>query len=186
MLDGIAARGDRKGQVAVAPGRRPPTTAVLAAAAEVVVERGPKIKPVLSHMDRGLQSRLGYGTWEAAVVGLAEAGVVGPVSGGMRPSTELLDARPRDEIVARLQAAARSDDPMEPRTALLLNMAGPASLLEVVAPERRGRRHARQRIDHGLDGTDFEDVGKAVRRVIADANAGAGATVAGGAVASSG
>ena len=30
-------------------------------------------------------------------------------------------------------------------------MTGPASLLEVVAPERRGRKHARQRIDHALD-----------------------------------
>ncbi len=52
-------------------------------------------------------------------------------------------------------------------------MTGPANLLEVVAPERRGRRHARRRIDHGLDGTDLEIYGKTVRKLIAEAAAAA-------------
>ncbi|MGH9038627.1 MAG: hypothetical protein ACRDZ3_00170 [Acidimicrobiia bacterium] len=50
-------------------------------------------------------------------------------------------------------------------------MTGPAWLLEVVAPERKGRRHARDRIDHALDRTDLQAIGKIVRRVIADARA---------------
>ena len=86
-------------------------------------------------------------------------------------------------MIARLQAAAADDGPMDPRTALLLNMTGPANLLEVVAPERRGRRHARRRIDHGLDGTDLEIYGKTVRKLIAEAAAAASGYGAGGAVA---
>ena len=75
---------------------------------------------------------------------------------------------------------------MDPRTALVLNMTGPANLLEVVAPERATRKHARRRIDHGLDGTDLEIYGKTVRKLIADAAAAAsGLPAAGGAVAAS-
>jgi len=184
MLDSVAGPGRRNGEV-VLLSDRPPASPVLAAAAAVVAGKGPRIKAVLSHMSRGIESRLGYGTWEAALVGLAEAGVLSPARGAVRPTTEVLDTRPRQALVARLQAAAATDDPMDPRTALLLNMTGPASLLEVVAPGRGGRRHARRRIDKGLDGTDFEPVGKAVRRVLADAAA-AGGAVAGGAVVAGG
>jgi hypothetical protein len=45
-------------------------------------------------------------------------------------------------------------------------MAGPAHLLEIVAPERSGRREGRRRIDHALDGTPLAPLGKAVRKVI--------------------
>ena len=57
-------------------------------------------------------------------------------------------------------------------------MTGPAHLLEVVAPERRDRRHARDRIDHALDHTDLEPFGEVVRRLIAEATAAAVAAVA--------
>ncbi|MGH9189248.1 MAG: hypothetical protein ACRD0Q_04330 [Acidimicrobiales bacterium] len=50
-------------------------------------------------------------------------------------------------------------------------MAGPAKLLEIVSPDRRGRGHARRRIDHALDGTELESVGAVVRRLMADAAA---------------
>jgi hypothetical protein len=181
MLDSVAGPGRRTGEVVLVDDR-PPAAPALAAAAAVVADKGPRIKAVLSHMSRGIESRLGYGTWEAALVALAEAGILSPARGAVRPTAEVLDSRPRQALVARLQAAAASDDPMDPRTALLLNMTGPASLLEVVAPERSGRRHARRRIDKGLDGTDFEPVGKAVRRVLADAAAAAGGAATGGAV----
>ena len=52
-------------------------------------------------------------------------------------------------------------------------MTGPAHLLEVVAPERGARRHARRRIDHALDGHPFQPIVKAVRRLIADSEAAA-------------
>ena len=55
---------------------------------------------------------------------------------------------------------------------------GSARLLEVVAPERGARRHARDRIDHALDSTDLEPVGDLVRRLIAEAEAAAAMSAA--------
>jgi Golgi phosphoprotein 3 GPP34 len=84
-------------------------------------------------------------------------------------------------VIDRLQAAAADGQPLDPRTAGLLCMTGPARLLEVVAPERgRARRHARDRIDGALDRADLKAIGKVVRRLIAEAEAAAaaGATVA--------
>lgn len=143
----------------------------LAAAASVVEAKGPKLKAVLSHMNRGLKERVGLGTWDAVVAGLTGAGVVGPATGGLVPGHPLRDAGERDVIVTRLRAAAADDGPIEPRTALVLSMTGPADLLEVVAPERATRRHARTRIDHALDGSDLEPFGKVVRRLIQEAAA---------------
>jgi hypothetical protein len=122
---------------------------LLAAAAEVVTEKGPKLERVLSHMSRGLHLRVGRGTWDTVVAGVEPA--------------------EREAIVSRLREAAAGDGPLEPRRALLLSMTGPANLLEVVAPGRGGQRHARRRIDHAVDGTELEPVAKAVRKVIADA-----------------
>jgi len=81
----------------------------------------------------------------------------------------------RAALLARVQAAASGDDELDARTALLLAMTGPAHLLEVVAPARADRRHARRRIDHALDAGTLRDVSAAVRQVLADA---AAATVA--------
>ncbi len=76
---------------------------------------------------------------------------------------------PRDAIVERLRAAAAGDGPIEARTALVLSMTGPGNLLEVVAPERSTRKHARDRIDMRLDDSELEPVGKVVRRLIEEA-----------------
>jgi len=69
----------------------------------------------------------------------------------------------------------------------VLSMTGPAHLLEIVAPGRRARKHARNRIDHALDGTSLEPFGKVVRRLIQEAAAVASTgAIAGGIAASSG
>jgi hypothetical protein len=121
----------------------------LVGAAQVVAEKGPPIKAVLSAMDRGLRKHLGRGTWDAVLAGLSE-GVAG-----------------REEAIERLRAAAASDDQIDPRTALVLSMTGPARLLELMAPQRgAGRRHARDRIDHVTDGLPFEAISRAVRKII--------------------
>ena len=148
-----------------------PDSPLLAAAADVVDETGPKMKAVLSAMSRGLDRRLGTGTWDTVIGGLVDTGVVAPSSGGLRPRHEVLDRAARDRIVARLRAAAAGDDELDVRTALLLSMTGPAQLLELVAPDRAGRRHARRRIDHALDGTFSEPIAESVRKVLADAAA---------------
>jgi len=184
VLEGSAAPGERTGQV-VPTSRKAPASPTLAAAAQVVAEKAPKLKAVLQHMSRGLEGQLGVGTWDVVVAGLVADGALAPTEGSIRPKNDVVDVGRRDSVIARLQSAAADDGPIDPRTALLLNMTGPANLLEVVAPERRGRRHARRRIDHGLDGTDLEIYGKTVRKLIAEAAAAASAAGAGGAVAAS-
>jgi hypothetical protein len=132
----------------------------LTGAASVVAGKGPKIKAVLSGMDRGLRNYAGQGTWDAVLAGLPEG------AGG------------RDEVLVRLRAAAAGDEQIDPRTALVLSMTGPAQLLELIAPQRGAeRRHARHRIDHATDGSPYEAISRAVRKLIADEQA-AAATVA--------
>jgi len=154
------------------------STPLLAAAADVLRTEGPKPKAVLSAMDRGLTRLVGAGTWDAVVAGLIEVGALSPSTGGLRPSTPVLDQGTRDEIVGRLRAAAAGDDPMDVRTAALLSMTGPAQLLELVAPDRATRSHARHRIDHALDETSVRPVAESVRKVLAEAAATVAAVVA--------
>jgi hypothetical protein len=137
----------------------------------VVIDTGPKRTTILSGMDRGLSRKVGLGTWDAVIAGLIDAGVVAPTTGGVRPSNPLVQAFVRDSIVASLRLAATGDNQLDIRTAALLSMTGPANLLEVVAPDRKRRGPARKRIDHVLDGTELEPIGKIVRRLISDANA---------------
>lgn len=169
VVGGFAAAGTDERDVVLAG--HPPESPTLAAAAGVVTDKGPRIKAVLSGMDRGLEQQLGTGTWDTAVAGLAAAGVIGPAEGKVRPKHEILDPAVGDAAVARLQAAARGEGGNDVRTALLLSMTGPANLLEIVAPERSDRREARRRIDHALDGTDLGPIGKLVRKVISEAEA---------------
>jgi Golgi phosphoprotein 3 (GPP34) len=131
-------------------------TGTLAGAAQVVAEKGPNIKSILSGMDRGLHRHLGRGTWDAVLAGLSE-GVDG-----------------REKAIERLRAAAASDEPIEARTALVLSMTGPARLLELMAPHHGSdRRHARERIDHATDGMRCEPISRAVRKIISEDQAAA-------------
>lgn len=166
VLDGHVDPGEMAGTVV--PASKAPPHALLAGALGVVAEDGPKIKSILSAMERGLRARVGAGTWDATLAALEQRGAVGPEEGSVRPRREV-DAAARDEIVHRLQAAADDDGAIEPRTAVVLAMTGPAQLLEQVAPERSRRKHARARIDHALDEGLLEPVADAVRRVLADA-----------------
>ena len=175
VIDGVVQLGDRDDHIAVVQGWPAPGTATLAAAAGVVEEKGPKTKAVISHMSRGLRQRVGMATWDAVVAGLIEAGTLGPATGRLLPRLPLLDAPARDTLLARLRAAAAGTGPIEVRTALVLSMTGPTYLLEVVAPDRATRKHARNRIDHALDGSHLEPFARVVRRLIKDAAAAAAA-----------
>ncbi len=181
LLEDVIEPGRRANQVAVT-GRSEPHATALAAATAVVIEKGPKLKAILSHMDRGLSRRIGLGTWDAMVDGLVDARVLAASSGGLRPRNVVLGLHVRDSVVATLRMAAAGDKELDLRTAALLSMTGPAHLLEVVAPDRASRGHARSRIDHALDGTVLEPVGQTVRRLIADAEM----AVAAGSVATTG
>ena len=152
-----------------------PAAPILDAAREVLDQSGPKLKAVLSAMSRGLERRLGLGTWDAVVGGLVDTGVVAPAEGTLRPSHHVLQPAVQDAIIERLRHAAASDEPLDARTAVLLSMTGPAQLLEVVAPERATRKHARRRIDHALDASALGQVAESVRKVLAEAAAAAAA-----------
>ena len=73
LLDGVVEIGAKADRLVVT-GRAEPKTKILAAATAVVIDRGPKIKAILSHMDRGLSHLLGVGTWDAVVVELGGRG----------------------------------------------------------------------------------------------------------------
>lgn len=166
-LEGAVTAGHRKNEVTLLD--RPVTASpALSAAARVVAEKGPRIRTILSHMNRWIERNGGRGTWEVVVSGLVRTGVLAPASGGVRRQNDVIDAQARQALIDRLRIAAEGDGAIEPRTALVLNMTGPAYLLEDVAPVRATRKHARRRVDRALDGTDYEYLGKAVRRVLAD------------------
>jgi hypothetical protein len=167
VVDGAAVAGERDGTVL--PADHVPADPVLAATADVVAVRGPALKAVMSSMDRSLGKRLGTGTWESVVGTLVAAGILDAADGSLRPRHAVLEPAARDAVLRRLQQAAATDDPLDARTALVLTMTGPANLLEVVAPERQGRKHARRRIDHALDEGVLRDIGGVVRRLLADA-----------------
>ena len=150
-----------------------PESELLSAAGEVLVADGPKMTAVLSAMSRGLERRLGMGTWDAVVAGIVQAGVVAPASGVLRPRNEVIDRAARDDVIRRLRSAADGDEPLDARTAALLSMTGPAQLLELVAPDRSARKHARRRIDNALDATSLQPIAESVRKVLADAAAAA-------------
>lgn len=176
LLDEIVELGAKEDRLVVT-GRAEPKTKILAAATAVVIERGPKIKGILSHMDRGLAHLLGLGTWDAIVSGLVDEGVLAAGRRGIRTRNDVVQQFVRDASVAALRVAADGESGLPLRTAALLSMAGPAHLLEVVAPNRSARRHARDRIDTALDGTELESIGKIVRRLISDANSAAAGSV---------
>jgi hypothetical protein len=129
-------------------------------------------------MDRGLGKRLETGTWDSVVDALVDRGFVVVEPSGSHHRLTVPGEDLRFELVERLRAAAAGDDPLDARTALLLSMTGPGHLLEVVAPERAGRQHARRRIDHALDEVELRAVSDTVRAILAEAAAVIAATAA--------
>ena len=159
VMKGVAALGPND-TIVLVPGTSL-AAGTLDGAVQVVAEKGPKIKAILSGMHRGLHRHLGRGTWDAVLAGLSE-GVAG-----------------REEAIERLRGAAASDAQIDPRTALVLSMTGPAHLLALMAPRHGAdRRHARDRIDHATDGLPCDAITRAVRKVITqDETAAASAAV---------
>ena len=86
LLDGVLEIGAKEDRV-IATGKAEPKTKVLAAATAVVIDRGPKIKAILSHMDKGLSRQLDLGTWDAIVSSLVDEGVLAPTRRGCARAT---------------------------------------------------------------------------------------------------
>ena len=100
----------------------------------------------------------------------------------------MLQPAVREELLERVRAAAAGGGELEPRTAVVLALAGRSGLLEVVAPDQASRRHAKRRVETAAELTPVAPV---VKKVLAKMQAEAaallmaGAAGGGGAVASS-
>ncbi|HEY0166461.1 MAG TPA: GPP34 family phosphoprotein [Jatrophihabitans sp.] len=129
------------------------------------------------------------GLWPRLVDGLIEQAVLGRrpdrVLGFTVTRHPVLEPAARDEPLQRVRLAAAGDNGLEARTAVLLALTGPSRLLDVIAPDRADRRHAKQRVKMA---SELTPVAPVVKKVIAEmqAAAAAGATVAATSAATSG
>jgi hypothetical protein len=110
---------------------------------------------VAAHEGMKLKSRLSsikHSGWSEVVDLMIDEGLLGRQKEPLHPTRHpvlCLDAQ--QQIQHRVRAAAISDEPMDERTAALLALAGPSQLLEVVAPDRADRTHAKRRISEASD-----------------------------------
>ena len=95
----------------------------------------------------------------------------------------VVDVTAQRRLVGELRDAARSDGELDARVAVLLSLAGPCRLLEVVAPERSERAHAKRRIAEAADRTSVAPV---VKQVIQETQAAVSAAVIASAVVAGG
>ncbi|EIV90741.1 hypothetical protein FraQA3DRAFT_0139 [Frankia sp. QA3] len=133
---------------------------------------------------RRLDGAIG-GVWSRVVDGLVDADVLGRRRDRVLvvriTHHPVLRTEARDEVVWRMRTAATGDGPLDPRTATVLALSGPARLLEVVAPQRAERRHAKARIAAATDQTPIAPI---VRKVIQEAQQAAAAAATTAAIAS--
>ncbi|WP_426571285.1 GOLPH3/VPS74 family protein [Aquihabitans sp. McL0605] len=142
VLDGhVTLEGGRIGLTGTAPDH----PLLRQALQNVGLRKGRKLKSQLASIR--------HSGWSEVVDGMVAAGVVGRQRPGRLGPTRhpVLDLAAQDAVLGAVRAAAASDGPIEPRTATLLALSGPCQLLEVVAPDRSARKHAKQRIDHATD-----------------------------------
>ena len=166
---GIDGRVEWTGSKFVAVGQRPHGLLgeVHAALAADQARRATRQFPRLDRSLHGARGRV--------VDGLVEAGALGRERRRIWLPTAhpLLTAEARDEPLARVRSAAAGDGPIDARTAVLLALAGPARLLELVADKPHA--HAKRRIAQAAEFVPAADV---VRKVIAEAAAAAATSAA--------
>jgi hypothetical protein len=146
----------------IVPAGDPPTDAFLA---EVLAAIGSettaeKAKSAVRKLDKQVG-----GVWHRLVERMVAAGTLGEDKHGRLMPTRhpVLDRPLQSSVLAGVRASAAGDDPLAPRSAVLLALAGPCRLLERVAPDRSGRRHAKSRIKQATDTAPF---GPEVKQVI--------------------
>ncbi len=122
---------------------------------------------------RRLDKQVG-GVWRQLVDGLADQAILDRRRDRMLLFSvtrhPVLQTALRELVLRRVQVAATGEDALEPRTAVLLALAGPSRLLEVVAPDKADRKHAKQRIQTA---TELTPVAPVVKKVIAEMQAAA-------------
>ena len=136
----------------------------------VAPHEGKKLKTRLSHVK--------HSGWREVVDLMIDEGVLGREKHALQPTRHpVLWREVQDELLARVRSAATSDGPMDDETAVLLALAGPSQLLEIVAPDRADRKVAKRRIK---EAAETVPAAAAVKYVIdaAAAAVAAGATTA--------
>jgi hypothetical protein len=137
--------------------------------AALQADRPRRGSPQLRRLDRTL-----HGARRRVLGGLVDSGVLGRER--RRPwlptAHPLLHAAARDEPLVRVRAAVAGDGPLDPGTAVLLALSGPARLLEVVADKPHA--HAKRRIAEAAELTPAAPV---VRKVIAETAAATAAVI---------
>src|SRR5690606_24029213 len=116
----------------VTPTSDAPLPSALAAADRVVRQRGPKLRRILSSMDRGIKAQLGTGTWDTVLAGLESSGTIS-TDGGRQSRITVSDPATHALIVERLRATAVEGASVNPRDAALFRALGPSNLIELVA-----------------------------------------------------
>ena len=146
----------------IVPAGDPPTDPFLA---EVLAAIGSettadRAKSAVKKLDRQVG-----GVWHRLVERMVAAGTLGEDKHGRLIPTRhpVLDRPGQDSVLGGVRAAAAGDGPLAPRSAVLLALAGPCRLLERVAPDRSGRRHAKTRIKEATEKAPF---GPEVKQVI--------------------
>lgn len=134
------------------------------------------------HEGKKLKSRLGsikHAGWAEVVDAMVAEGVLGRKREVLRPTRHpVADPAAHAALLEQVRSAAVGVDPLDPRTAALLALAGPCQMLEVVAPDRADRAVAKRRIAEATEQVPAADAVKKVVEAAAAAIAAAGATVA--------
>ena len=175
----LAGLVDLSGKRFIAVGSPPDGTLLAAAHQALARSTGRRAAAQLRGLDRGIG-----GVWSRLVDGLADREVLGRRRDHVArlawfPVTRhpVLQPAVREEVLERVRAAAAGEGEIEPRTAVVLALAGPSRLLEVVAPDKASRRHARRRIETA---TELTPVAPVVKKVIAEMHAATAAVVSSG------
>jgi hypothetical protein len=102
------------------------------------------------HEGKKLKSRLSsvkHAGWTEVVDGMVDAGIVGREKTALHATHHpVIDQAGHAALLAEVRAAATGEGPLSERDAVLLALAGPCQMLEVVAPDRSDRKHAKRRI----------------------------------------
>lgn len=172
LSESITLEGKRFVTTGVTP-KDPLLTEVL-----VALEGGKNAKAQLKRVDKAL-----HGSRNRVVDRLVDAQVLGREPGGLFGVTThpVRQRSARDEVVARLREAAAGHGEIEPRTAVVLALSGPARLLEVVADKPHD--HAKKRI---AEATDLTPIAPVVKKVIQEAQAAITAAVVASSAAAAG
>ncbi len=156
----------RDGTVVAVPGEAPADPVLAAAQAFLADEaEGFVSEDALRRLDKALD-----GVRKQLSTRLVEAGVLRVVEGGRLSSTKYpaVDVALHADVLGSAQAAARGDEPLTDREAILLAMAGPSRLLERVAPAPSDHKHAKARIAEASGQAPFaREVEKIIDKLVA-------------------